>query len=120
MVFFLDVEFPIDSQLLAAPLGDINEDVLGSMSKDMDGERVFLVDEHADCRMDQMSNGFLFTKGTNRLVGHSVLQREARPRTVSLAPPNSRRRNCRRGRCCRRRSWPARPPAPRPGFPPGS
>jgi hypothetical protein len=30
------------------------------------------------------------------------------------------RQNCTRGRCCRRRSWPARRPARRPGCPPGS
>jgi hypothetical protein len=32
----------------------------------------------------------------------------------------SLRHNCTRGRCCRRRSWPVRRPAPRPGSPPGS
>src|SRR5437588_610081 len=32
----------------------------------------------------------------------------------------SPRRNCTRGRCCRRRSWPVHRPAHRPGSPPGS
>jgi hypothetical protein len=48
---------------------------------------------------------------SGRVVQRGWLLKQAR----SASP----RRNCTRGRCCRRRSWPVRRPAPRPGSPPG-
>ena len=43
-----------------------------------------------------------------------------RGRLLNQGRSASPRQNCTRGRCSRRRSWPVRPPAPRPGSPPGS
>ena len=52
--------------------------------------------------------------------GHAELVDPQRGWLFKQGRSASPRQNCTRGRCCRRRSWPVRRPAPRPGSPPGS